>query len=67
MSGYQDCSSVLLDSCSVIAPCSICPKSDREILKFIICYDRVQTGGRGQGGAVRWDSTAAELVSREEQ
>ena len=47
-------------------PCSICPKSDREILKFISCYDQVQTGGRGQGGAVRWDSTA-EMVSREEQ
>ena len=35
VSGYQDCSSVLLDLCSVIAPCSICPKSYRKILNLL--------------------------------
>ena len=34
-SGYQDCSSVLLDSCFAIAPCSICPKSDCTILNLL--------------------------------
>ena len=60
-SGYQDCSSVLLDSCFVIAPCSICPKSDRKILNLLsfmigLSLQSLRVTNRrrgGQGGAVR--------------